>query len=78
MCALDALEPAGGDDSLPEKIPSMAQMPDGTRQISATGPNYGGPGALAAGPPHHYVFELYALDSTIDVPAPGSVANNVR
>jgi len=24
-------------------------------------------GAPANGPPHHYVFELYALDTTLDV-----------
>ena len=50
------------------------QLPDGTRQISASGPYYRGPGAPAAGPAHHYVFELYALDAPIDVPAVGAVA----
>lgn len=64
--------------SLPEKVPSMSQMPDGTRQISATGPNYRGPGALAAGPVHHYLFELYALDATIDVPAVGQSPPQTR
>ena len=44
-------------------------LQDGSRQISATGPNYRGPAAPASGPPHHYVFELYALDTTVDVPA---------
>ncbi len=60
-----------GTQSLPEGIPQATQLPDGTRQISASGPYYRGPGAPAAGPPHHYVFEIYALDSTIDVPAVG-------
>ena len=41
------------------------------RQISATGPFYRGPGAPADGPAHHYTFELYALDATVDVPAVG-------
>jgi len=54
-----------------EHAPGLAQLPDGTRQISATGPYYRGPGALASGPPHHYVFELFALDTQIDVPAVG-------
>lgn len=58
--------------SLPEHVPGVAQLPDGTRQISATGPYYRGPGALAAGPAHHYVFELFALDEMLDVPAVGS------
>ncbi len=56
---------------LPEGVPQASQLPDGTRQISASGPYYRGPGAPASGPAHHYVFEIYALDSTIDVPAVG-------
>ena len=62
---------------LPEGVPRGSQLPDGTRQISATGPNYRGPGALASGPPHVYVFELFALDSTIDVPALGPTGASV-
>jgi Raf kinase inhibitor-like YbhB/YbcL family protein len=58
--------------SLPEAVPPLSQLPDGTHQISATGPYYRGPGAAAAGPAHHYVFELFALDSTADVPAVGA------
>jgi Raf kinase inhibitor-like YbhB/YbcL family protein len=57
---------------LPEGVSRGAQLPDGTRQISATGTNYRGPGASAAGPAHHYVFELYALDTMIDVPPVGA------
>jgi Raf kinase inhibitor-like YbhB/YbcL family protein len=56
---------------LPENVPKTAQLSDGTRQISATAPGYRGPGAPASGPPHHYVFELYALDVVLDVPAVG-------
>ncbi len=41
------------------------------RQIGATGPAYRGPGAAADGQAHHYAFELYALDATIDVAAVG-------
>jgi Raf kinase inhibitor-like YbhB/YbcL family protein len=52
--------------SLPEGVPQGSQLPDGTRQISASGPYYRGPGAPASGPAHHYVFELFALDTTID------------
>jgi Raf kinase inhibitor-like YbhB/YbcL family protein len=57
--------------SLPEAIPQASQLPDGTRQISVSGPYYRGPGAPAAGPAHHYAFELYALDAMLDVPAVG-------
>ena len=63
---------------LPEKVPSTPQLPDGTRQISATGPNYRGPGAPAAGPAHHYIFELFALDMTLDVPAVGASPAQTR
>ena len=57
--------------SLAEAIPQGNQLPDGSRQISASGPYYRGPGAPASGPAHHYVFEIYALDANIDVPAVG-------
>ena len=49
--------------------PKGADLPDGSHQISASGPVYRGPGAPASGPPHHYTFEIYALDTKIDVPA---------
>jgi Raf kinase inhibitor-like YbhB/YbcL family protein len=64
--------------SLHEQAPSMSQLPDGTRQISATGPCYRGPGAPAAGPIHHYLFELFALDALLDVPAVGASPPNTR
>jgi Raf kinase inhibitor-like YbhB/YbcL family protein len=64
--------------SLPERVPAISQLPDGTRQISATSPGYRGPGAPASGPAHHYVFELFALDSTIDVPAVGQSPPQTR
>jgi Raf kinase inhibitor-like YbhB/YbcL family protein len=52
---------------LPEGVPKGSQLPDGSYQISATGPLYRGPGAAATGPLHHYVFELFALDIKLDV-----------
>src|SRR6185503_17649394 len=64
--------------SLPEHVPQGATLPDGSRQISATGPNYRAPGAPASGPPHHYVFELYALDAAIDVAAVGASPAQTR
>src|SRR5215831_2588656 len=62
---------------LPEGVPKGPQLPDGSFQISATGPVYRGPGAPANGPPHHYVFELYALDTKLDV-KPSSDAFETR
>jgi Raf kinase inhibitor-like YbhB/YbcL family protein len=64
--------------SFHEHSPSMSQLPDGTRQISASGPYFRGPGAAAAGPAHHYVFELFALDGTIDVPPVGASPPQTR
>lgn len=52
---------------LTEGQPKGAQLPDGSYQISATGQVYRGPGAPATGPVHHYMFELYALDTKLDV-----------
>jgi Raf kinase inhibitor-like YbhB/YbcL family protein len=57
----------GTSTGLPEGVKQGAELPDGTRQISATGPGYRGPGAAANGPLHHYTFEVYALDTKIDV-----------
>jgi hypothetical protein len=60
---------------LPEGVPKGAQLADGSYQLSATGQMYRGPGAPANGPPHHYMFEVYALDIKLDVlPATGDNA----
>jgi len=55
--------------ALPEGVP-MGDLKDGSHQTSATGNGvYRGPGAPANGPYHHYVFEIFALDTKVDVPA---------
>jgi Raf kinase inhibitor-like YbhB/YbcL family protein len=59
----------GTATSLPEGVPTGADRPDGSHQLSASGPMYRGPGAGAAGPMHHYTFEIYALDIKLDTPA---------
>ena len=56
---------------LPEGVTKGSQRPDGSYQISATGPVYRGPGAPATGPMHHYMFELFALDTKLDVQPSG-------
>ena len=64
--------------SLPEGVPQAASCADGARQISVSGPYYRGPAAPASGPAHHYVFELFALDTLIDVPAVGAAPAATR
>ena len=59
----------GTAKGLTEGQPKGPTLPDGSQQISATGQVYRGPGAPAAGPRHHYTFELFALDTKIDVKA---------
>ena len=54
--------------SLPEGF-KAGELPDGTRQLSLRSNGYMGPGA-PPGPYHHYTFELYALDTKLDVPQP--------
>ena len=52
---------------LPEGVPKGPKLANGAFQFSATGQMYRGPGAGASGPKHHYMFELYALDTVIDI-----------
>ena len=54
---------------LAEGIGPTATLPDGTVQIKNAGGTVGyrGPGAGAAGPYHHYTWELYALDMKLDL-----------
>jgi Raf kinase inhibitor-like YbhB/YbcL family protein len=47
---------------------AQGDLPDGSRQVSLRSSGYMGPGA-PAGPYHHYTFELYALDTKLDIPA---------
>ena len=56
----------GTSTGLPEGV-AQGELPDGSRQVSLRGNAYMGPGA-PAGPYHHYTFELYALDTKLDVP----------
>src|SRR2546426_2668114 len=46
---------------------AQGELPDGSRQVSLRSNAYMGPGA-PPGPYHHYTFELYALDTKLEVP----------
>jgi Raf kinase inhibitor-like YbhB/YbcL family protein len=63
---------------LPENVPMGAQLADGSRQISASGATYRGPGAPATGPYHHYTFEIYALDIKLDAIQPAATELETR
>ncbi len=72
----------GTATSLPQNMPTLAKLPDGTQQNRwGSAPNYyygwGGPGAPA---PiyHHYVFEIWALDSKLDLPESASRADLLK
>jgi len=63
----------GTATALPQSVPTVAKLPDGTQQNkwgSAANPYYGwgGPGAPA---PiyHHYVFDIWALDAKLPLDA---------
>ena len=65
----------GTSTGLAENV-AAGELADGSRQVSLRGNAYMGPGA-PAGPYHHYTFELYALDTKLDVPmgTPQDAAN---
>jgi Raf kinase inhibitor-like YbhB/YbcL family protein len=64
-----AIDIPGTARELPESVPAGAKLPDGTVQLKnrAGAAGYLGPGAPAAGPHHHYTFELFALDTKLDL-----------
>ncbi|MBM4193148.1 MAG: YbhB/YbcL family Raf kinase inhibitor-like protein [Gemmatimonadetes bacterium] len=68
----------GTATSLPEGVPQGPQLENGLRQISVSGPYYRGPAAPPTGPPHYYMFELYALDGPVNVAAVGLSAAATR
>src|SRR5437867_9216547 len=67
----------GTTKTLPEGLP-MGDLPDGSRQTTTNvgRGSYFGPGA-GPGPFHHYVFEFYALDTKLDLPATATRAQVV-
>ena len=65
---------------LPEGVPATAMLADGTIQIKNLrgGVGYMGPGAPPPGPHHHYTFELFALDTKLDLTADATRADVVK
>jgi Raf kinase inhibitor-like YbhB/YbcL family protein len=60
----------GDATSLPEGVPPDAPLANGTMQANnmMRRAAYQGPCAPPGHPPHHYTFELYALDEKLDLP----------
>jgi len=55
---------------LPEAVPTQAQLPDGSRQGTNGFDKVGYAGPCPPGSsPHRYVFDLYALDTKLALPA---------
>ncbi|HUR34378.1 MAG TPA: YbhB/YbcL family Raf kinase inhibitor-like protein [Vicinamibacterales bacterium] len=50
-------------------IPEGGPVPSGAAQVSMRGPQYMGPAPPAGHPYHHYIFEVFALNATLDVAA---------
>ncbi len=68
----------GSARELAENVPtSSAMLPDGTVQAKNLRGAVGfmGPGAGAQGPYHHYTFELFALDTKLDLGADATRAD---
>jgi Raf kinase inhibitor-like YbhB/YbcL family protein len=65
---------------LQEGVPTTSPLPDGTIQLKNQGGvvGYRGPGAPAAGPHHHYTWELYALDTKLDLPPDATRADVLK
>lgn len=61
---------------LSEGVPVTKQLPDGSIQPqNGRRIGYGGPGAPAAGQPHHYIFRLAALDTKLELGPDASAAD---
>jgi Raf kinase inhibitor-like YbhB/YbcL family protein len=74
----------GTSTELPEGVPAGSTLPDGTRQLKRprTVPpgspfSYYGPCA-PPGPSHHYVWDLYALDTKLTLPEDATRADVLK
>jgi len=50
-------------------VPEGGPVPSGANQYSMRGPQYMGPAPPPGHPFHHYIFQVYALNATLDVAA---------
>jgi len=61
----------GDSKGLPEGVPAMAELADGSKQPNGISgaPGYFGPCPPAGHGDHHYTFELFALNAKLGLPA---------
>jgi Raf kinase inhibitor-like YbhB/YbcL family protein len=64
---------------LAEGIPAVSQLPDGAIQLVSQNNTVGytGMGAYAPGPYHHYTFQLFALDTKLNL-GPGATMQDME
>jgi Raf kinase inhibitor-like YbhB/YbcL family protein len=67
----------GDSKGLPEAVPAMAELADGSKQPNGISgmPGYFGPCPPAGHGDHHYTFELFALNAKLGLPASTSRAD---
>ena len=70
----------GTASGLAEGVPTNPQLPDGTIQAKNLrgGVGFMGPGAGAAGPYHHYTFELFAVDMKLTLGPDATRADRIE
>src|SRR3954462_7496294 len=56
-------------------IPEGGPVPSGANQISMRGPQYMGPAPPPGHPYHHYIFQVYALNAALELPATATRAD---
>jgi Raf kinase inhibitor-like YbhB/YbcL family protein len=59
-------------------IPEGGPIPMGANQTSLRGPQYLGPAPPAGHPYHHYIFQIFALNATLSVPANSATRADVE
>jgi Raf kinase inhibitor-like YbhB/YbcL family protein len=70
--------------SIAENVPAVPELPDGSKQLVVAGRNggpsrgYRSPCPPPGNPPHHYAFELFALDIKLDVPPTAARADVMK
>jgi Raf kinase inhibitor-like YbhB/YbcL family protein len=70
----------GSAHGLPQGMPNVAGLPDGSMQLKNSNNQIGymGMGAPSPGPAHHYTFEVFALDTRLNLGPDASQADVLK